>query len=227
MLERLTEREKQIAAHLAGGLRVAGVASELGLSENTVRNHLKRAFSKLDLHSQSELVDLLREQPSIVSPYDVVAGLANGADPDLVDEMLAVDRTVEKRIAEAADSATGLEAMKAILRAVLPLDETRRHEWRVRLAAQVAGPEEPAVRQASGAIHRKWARKPLLRIEEFQRRGWVCAELDPDEVRRRLFSIVYASALALLADPSAEERDRQLAAVDRVLDAIAPEESSA
>ena len=135
MRETLSERERQIVAHLAAGLRVAGVAHELGLAEHTVRNHLKHVFSKLDVHSQSELIELVRVHPSIVSPYHMVAGLPMGSDRDLVDEMMEVDRATEKRIEQCAVSGPGLERMKEIIRAVLPLDETRRHEWRVRLGA--------------------------------------------------------------------------------------------
>jgi DNA-binding CsgD family transcriptional regulator len=219
--EMLTEREKQVAAHVAGGLRVAGVAHELCLAENTVRNHLKRAFAKLDVHSQSELIELLRLQPSIVSPYQLAAGLSAGSDRDLTDEIVEVDRVAEKRIDESAASAAGLEGMKKILRAVLPLDETRRHEWRVRLAGHVVGPQQRAVRELSSEIRQKWIAKPLLRIEDFQARGWIREELDSQDVRRRLFSAVYAAVLGLMADDSPEEERRQLATIDRLLEEIA------
>ena len=221
--ENLSEREKQIAAHLAAGLRVAGVAHELGLAENTVRNHLKSVFWKLDVHSQSDLIEFLRAHPSLVAPYHTIAEPRAGSEHDLIDEIAEVDRAAEKRIEECAASGDGLPRMKAILRAVLPLDETRRREWRVRLRAHVAAPQQRAVRDAAGAIHRKWASKPLLRIEDFQARGWVRRDLDVKEVRRRLFSAVYAAALALLADDSAGEQEAQLAAIDRLLEEIAPE----
>lgn len=226
MLEPLTEREKQIAAHLAAGLRVAGVADEFGLAANTVRNHLKRVFSKLDLHSQSELVQFVREHPSIVAPYQAIAGLPTGSDRDLLDEIVEVDRAVEKRIEASASSRRGLERMKAMLRAVLPLDETRRHEWRVRLAAHVVAPQQRVVRDASSELRRKWSAKPLGRIAEFQSRGWIREGLDAEDVRRRLFSAVYAAALALLADDSPQEERRQLAAIDELLEAIAAESES-
>lgn len=217
MHEKLTDRERQVAAHLAAGLRVAGVAHQLDLSENTVRNHLKHALSKLDVHSQSELIDFLRRSPATVDPYHVVAGLSTGSDHELLDELAEVDRATEKRIDGCANSGTGFERMRNIIRSVLPIDETRRHEWRVRLAAHVVAPQQRAVRDASSEIHRKWSAKPLQRIGEFQARGWVRPELDPEEVRRRLVSGVYASALALLADSSPEEELRQLAAIDQML----------
>jgi transposase len=38
--ESLSAREKQITAHLAAGMRIANVAHELGLAENTIRKSL-------------------------------------------------------------------------------------------------------------------------------------------------------------------------------------------
>jgi len=60
--ELLSERERQVAALLAGGQRVAGVADQLHLSRHTVRNHLKSIFAKLRVHSQAELVTRVRRR---------------------------------------------------------------------------------------------------------------------------------------------------------------------
>ena len=223
--EKLTEREKQIASHLASGLRVAGTARELSVAENTVRNHLKHVFSKLDVHSQSELIEFVRRHPSIVAPYQTIAGLPTGSDHDLIDELEEVDRATVKRIEECAMTGSGLEQMKRIIRSVLPLDEIRRHEWRVRLAAHVIGPQERAIRDLSSEIHRKWSAKPIRRIGEFQARGWIRPDLDLEDVRRRLFSAVYAAALTLLANGLPEEEQRQLAAIDRMLAEIARDDT--
>ncbi|MGI9431482.1 MAG: response regulator transcription factor [Myxococcota bacterium] len=126
--EKLSEREKQIAAHIAAGLRVAGVAQEFGLAENTVRNHLKSVFSKLDVHTQSELIEHLRSRPSAVAPYNVIAGLPTGTDRALHEELAEVDRATETRIEEIVHVKGALEGMKQVLRAVLPIDEVRRRE---------------------------------------------------------------------------------------------------
>jgi DNA-binding CsgD family transcriptional regulator len=216
--EELSEREKQVAAHLAGGLRVSGVAHELCIAEITVRNHLRGIFSKLDVHSQSELIDLLRRQPQILGPYRSLGGLE---EPSLADELLEADRMTEKRIEEAFASHQGLDAMKAVIRAVLPLDEDRRREWRTRLAVHAVAPQQRDVREAFGEIRRKWASRPLGRIALFQEGGWLRPEADPDEVLRQLVAAVHAAALALLADPSPEEQRRQLADIDELLESLA------
>lgn len=52
----LTRRQRQILALLAQGVRAAGVATELGLSEVTVRNHIRALLARLGCHSQLEAV---------------------------------------------------------------------------------------------------------------------------------------------------------------------------
>ena len=222
----LTEREKQIVAHLAAGLRIAGVAHELGVAENTARNHLKSVFLKLDIHTQSELIEFIRDHASIIAPYGHVAGLLTGADVDLADEITEVDRATQKRIDESPASGSGLEQMKSLVHSVLPLDETRRREWRVRLAAHAVAPHQQAVREATRAQHQKWAQRPIHRINDFQSQGWIRADLDPEDVRKRIFSVVYSAVLSILAAPGPDEERRQLAVVDRLLESIAADGES-
>ena len=76
MEEELSEREKQVAAHFAAGLRPPGVARELGIAEVTVRNHLSRIFAKLGVHSQSEMIERLRERPALMSGADSRIGMS-------------------------------------------------------------------------------------------------------------------------------------------------------
>jgi two-component system nitrate/nitrite response regulator NarL len=59
----LTPREREIVAALSSGQRVGVIASRLGVSEHTVRNHLKAVYRKLDVHSQVELLSRWRSQP--------------------------------------------------------------------------------------------------------------------------------------------------------------------
>jgi len=57
---RLTRRESEIAALLAGGLDLETIASQLALGRGTVRDHLKHVFEKTGARSQATLVALLR-----------------------------------------------------------------------------------------------------------------------------------------------------------------------
>ena len=54
-LERLSERERQIAALVARGLKNKDIARELQISENTVKRHLQSIFSKTGTHDRLEL----------------------------------------------------------------------------------------------------------------------------------------------------------------------------
>ena len=52
----LTSREEQVVALVSDGLSNRCVASELGLSEHTVKKYLFRIFEKLGISSRVELV---------------------------------------------------------------------------------------------------------------------------------------------------------------------------
>ncbi len=51
----LSPREQEILTHMLAGRRISTTARELYLSEHTVRNHLKRIYRKLGVHSLGEL----------------------------------------------------------------------------------------------------------------------------------------------------------------------------
>ena len=59
-LEDLSPRESEVLALLVGGDRVPAIATRLHISPHTVRNHLKSMFRKLDVGTQSELIDRVR-----------------------------------------------------------------------------------------------------------------------------------------------------------------------
>jgi len=59
-LASLTNREREVVELIAAGYRVANIAKRLFISQYTVRNHLKRIFSKLGVASQAELLEKLK-----------------------------------------------------------------------------------------------------------------------------------------------------------------------
>lgn len=59
-LNELTSRQWEILVRLRRGDRVPSIATELHLSQATVRNHLATIFSVFAVHSQAELLALLR-----------------------------------------------------------------------------------------------------------------------------------------------------------------------
>jgi DNA-binding CsgD family transcriptional regulator len=56
----LTTRQREIVARLAAGERVKEIAREMYLSPSTVRNHLTAVFRRFGVHSQLELISVLR-----------------------------------------------------------------------------------------------------------------------------------------------------------------------
>ena len=59
-LDKLSPRQREILRLLIAGERVPDIAEELHLSAHTVRNHLKSTYHKLGVHSQAELVRLVK-----------------------------------------------------------------------------------------------------------------------------------------------------------------------
>ena len=55
----LSARETEVAELIARGNSVARIAEMLEVSENTIRTHSKRIYSKLDVHKRQELIDLV------------------------------------------------------------------------------------------------------------------------------------------------------------------------
>lgn len=52
----LSQRQREVLHLLADGVQAREIASRLGLSEATVRNHIRIVLRKLDSHSQLEAV---------------------------------------------------------------------------------------------------------------------------------------------------------------------------
>jgi DNA-binding NarL/FixJ family response regulator len=53
---RLTDRELEVLKLVARGLNNRAIAMQLGISENTVKNHVRNILDKLQLHSRMEAV---------------------------------------------------------------------------------------------------------------------------------------------------------------------------
>jgi DNA-binding NarL/FixJ family response regulator len=52
----LSTREQEVLALLAEGYSYSGLAGQLGITVNTVRNHIRAIYEKLHVHSRSEAV---------------------------------------------------------------------------------------------------------------------------------------------------------------------------
>jgi len=65
VLSELSTRQWEIVTRLLRGERVPAIARALYISQSTVRNHLAEIFRKFGVHSQEELLALLREQSAM------------------------------------------------------------------------------------------------------------------------------------------------------------------
>ena len=63
-LGELTSRELAVLTRLLDGQRVSGIAADLFVSQSTVHNHLSSIYTKLGVHSQVDLIRLLRREPA-------------------------------------------------------------------------------------------------------------------------------------------------------------------
>jgi DNA-binding CsgD family transcriptional regulator/PAS domain-containing protein len=59
-LSKLTSREWAILTRLLDGQRVSAIAADLYVSQSTVRNHLSSIYARLGVHSQVDLIRLIR-----------------------------------------------------------------------------------------------------------------------------------------------------------------------
>jgi DNA-binding CsgD family transcriptional regulator len=59
-LSMLTGRQREIVSRLMAGSRVPTIAAELFVSRSTVRNHLSAVYRMYDVHSQAQLIELLK-----------------------------------------------------------------------------------------------------------------------------------------------------------------------
>jgi DNA-binding NarL/FixJ family response regulator len=66
--DQLTPRQAEVLDRLLQGQRVSTIANELYINPSTVRNHLAAIFQKLEVHSQSELLEYVRERSEAVGP---------------------------------------------------------------------------------------------------------------------------------------------------------------
>jgi DNA-binding NarL/FixJ family response regulator len=58
MLSRLSAREREVMLLVVGGLRNKEIASQLNMSENTVKVHMQAIFRKLAIRNRTTLAAL-------------------------------------------------------------------------------------------------------------------------------------------------------------------------
>ena len=64
----LSEREGQVASLLLQGKTYRTIAGELNISENTVKYYVKNIYSKFNIQSRAELIDIILKKEDAVTP---------------------------------------------------------------------------------------------------------------------------------------------------------------
>lgn len=68
--EPLTEREREVLGRLAAGLRNKEIAHSLGITVQTVKNHVHNILEKLQVHRRRDAVRLACEMGLLAGPFD-------------------------------------------------------------------------------------------------------------------------------------------------------------
>jgi DNA-binding CsgD family transcriptional regulator len=66
-MQALSARQWEILARLRRGERVPTIAKGLFISQSTVRNHLAGIFARFGVHSQPELLEVIRSRSEVSS----------------------------------------------------------------------------------------------------------------------------------------------------------------
>ena len=212
----LSKREREVLAELRNGGRVPTIARALSISPTTVRNHLQRIFWKLGVHSQSELVDHVRENPELLADVDVEARYWQ-ANERLGAEINAI---IENR--------WGPGVFHEVVRRALPLGEDSREEWLARLAIWTRGdgPESKLARKRAEEMD-LWRSQAEERILRAQDEGWIRRDIAPRDTLEQLFSLLVGVAFQLVAaDPDPGRKEAQLRVVEAFLDDLLVEDAT-
>jgi DNA-binding CsgD family transcriptional regulator len=93
----LTDRESQILGLLLDGQRVPAIARSMYVSRSTVRNHLCAIYRKLNVHSQAELLELLRPPGGQVLHANFSSGDPSSNEPSHETPALALRHPASRR----------------------------------------------------------------------------------------------------------------------------------
>ena len=97
-IDLLSERERQVIQHLAGGMTNREIAQALDLSSHTVKNYLFRIFDKLGVSSRTELLYLTMNNSQAQPPR--AASREKNAFSAIIEDAEAGDPSAQLRLAE-------------------------------------------------------------------------------------------------------------------------------
>lgn len=219
--DELTKREKEVVLELLDGGRVATIAELFGLSPRTVGNHVKSAFSKLDVHSQPELIELARSDPSRLGLTEALRSRAQLAQSELESRCEQALQRMFARIEAAHRGPRRLSQLRAAVRAALPLDSERRRDWRDWLELKSRSDTDGTAVATTQHMIDEWRDSTTEVVASLQRTGAVRTDLEPREVLRSLGALALGAGTRLLGNASERSVAQELRMIDGFLDALA------
>ncbi|MAE96326.1 MAG: hypothetical protein CL910_16875 [Deltaproteobacteria bacterium] len=217
----LTRREKEVVLELLDGGRVATIAELFGISPRTVSNHLKTAFWKLGVHSQAELIELARSDPSHLGLDEALSARSQLAQDELERRCTGAIERMIARIEEAHAGPPGLRQLRHAARAALPLDPERRRDWRDWLELRARQDSGRGAGAASQHLVDEWRDSTAGTVERLQEAGLVREDLEPRDVLRSLGALALGVGTRLLGDASPGSVERELRMLDGFVAALA------
>jgi DNA-binding CsgD family transcriptional regulator len=216
----LSPREQEVLAELRAGGRVPSIAKRLSISRVTVRNHLQRIFWKLGVHSQSELIEHVREHPETL-PDSKASHDANAEQ-----RYWSANRRLSLEVDEILGARWGPRVLHEVVHRALPLSEAGREEWQARFAIwsrPETASEEHAARRASEMD--QWHDGANKQIKRAQVEGWLRSDLSSEESLEQLFSLLVGVSIQLITDIEPTRSEAQVRVVDAFLDNLLVDDS--
>ena len=94
--DQLSGRQLEVLRRLLGGERVPAIARELFVSQSTIRNHLSAIYQRVGVHSQEELLSMMRQKGSRVFERVTPIAEPTSAPPSVdVDDHVSGARRVD------------------------------------------------------------------------------------------------------------------------------------
>ncbi len=218
--EALTKREKEVVLELLDGGRVATIAKLFGVSPRTVSNHLKTAFAKLDVHSQAELIELVRSDAGRLGLDQALSARSQLALEELERRCEQAIQRLTFRIEKAQAASVGLDQLRAAVRAALPLDAETRRDWRDWLELKARGDTDEGRVSGAQDMVDEWRDSTTATVARLQEAGIARDDLDPGDVLRSVGALALGAGTRLLGNASSDSIELELRMLDGFIDAL-------
>ncbi len=206
---------------LTGG-RIYSIALKLELSPHTVRNHLRRIFSKMKVNSQTDLIRLVTDNPTLIqSKRNSPAPLSfePESSQNEVDDIIQADTIIKYRIGIMLREQLA-NTLKKLVRLILPLDQERKQAWKSHLVTWInhsSEPDQTAQHADQEVYYRELLKAGLSNLKD---NGLFQADLDIDNITRGLSIAITGVALELMRNPDSSRQAGQLTDLDQYIDSL-------